>query len=98
MALKDLSKRPQPKSGQIDSPPYPAEARREGIEGTVVLKVHIKKNGLVSRVRIIKDPGGGLGEIARAAMLKELWTPPLDRTGNPVSTVIIYSYRFVLDG
>jgi hypothetical protein len=45
----------------------------------------------------VKDPGGGLGKVARAAMLKELWTPPLDKNGKPVATVIIYSYRFVLD-
>jgi len=96
--LKDLSARPKPKSGLIAVPPYPDEARRDGIEGAVVLQVVIDKNGRVLSARVIKDPGGGLGEVARTAMLQEAWTPPLDKKGNPVDTVIIYSYRFVLDG
>ncbi|MDJ0764632.1 MAG: energy transducer TonB [Myxococcota bacterium] len=96
--IKDLSQRPLPRSGTIAVPPYPADARREGIEGAVVLQVYITRTGAVRRVRVIKDPGGGLGDAAKIAMLKEKWTPPLDRDGQPVDTIIIYSYRFVLDG
>lgn len=96
--LKDLSQRPKPKKGDIALPPYPMEARREGIEGAVVLQVFIDRQGRVRRARIIKDPGGGLGAVALSSMLKEEWTPPLDKKGRPVDTVIIYSYRFVLDG
>jgi TonB family protein len=96
--IKDLSRRPEPKSGAIAVPAYPAEARREGVEGSVVLQVFIDRKGKVKKARIIKDPGGGLGDVARTAMLKEEWTPPLDKSGNPVDTVIIYSYRFVLEG
>lgn len=95
--LKDLSRRPEPKKGAIAVPPYPAEARREGVEGAVVLQVYIDKNGKVKKARIIKDPGGGLGDVAQAAMLKEEWTPGLDKGGNAVDTIIIYSYRFVLE-
>jgi TonB family protein len=98
VSLKNLSRRPRPRSGGISLPPYPLEARREGIEGAVVLQVFINRQGNVYKTRVIKDPGGGLGEVARAAMLKEKWTPPLDKQGKPVSTVIVYSYRFVLDG
>ncbi|MCP4196424.1 MAG: hypothetical protein GY762_04670 [Proteobacteria bacterium] len=98
ISLKNLSRRPRPKSGAISLPPYPLEARRDGIEGAVVLQVFINREGIVYKARVIKDPGGRLGEVARLAMLKEKWTPPLDKQGKPVSTVIIYSYRFVLDG
>jgi outer membrane biosynthesis protein TonB len=98
ISVKDLSKRPMPIGGSIKSPPYPTEARREGIEGAVVLQVFIDKKGRVRRVRIIKDPGGGLGEVSRTAMSNERWTVPRDKSGNPVDTVIIYSYRFVLEG
>jgi periplasmic protein TonB len=95
---KDLSRRPEPRDGEIRVPPYPAEAKREGIEGRVILQVFIGKDGGVKNVRVIKDPGGGLGEVARTAMLDERWKPALDKTGNAVDTVITYAYVFVLDG
>jgi TonB family protein len=98
VSLKNLSRRPRPRSGAVSLPSYPLEARRDGIEGAVVLQVFINREGSVYKARVIKDPGGGLGEVARLAMLKEKWTPPLDKQGKPVSTVIVYSYRFVLDG
>ncbi|MDD5308511.1 MAG: energy transducer TonB [Deltaproteobacteria bacterium] len=96
--LKDLSKPPEPESGSIGLPPYPEDARRQGIEGAVVLQVFIARTGHVTRVRIIKDPGGGLGAVAQSAMLKESWKPGRDKAGQAVDTVIAYSYRFVLDG
>jgi len=93
----DLTRRPSP-ARDIAVPRYPAEARRDGIEGAVVLRVEITKEGRVRSVRIVSDPGGGLGAAARIAMLEEVWEPALDRRGDPVDTVITYSYRFVLEG
>ncbi len=95
---KDLSRPPRPRSGRISIPPYPEEARREGVEGAVLLQVFIDREGGVRKVRILKDPGGGLGEVARRAMLRERWKPALNKRGQPVDTVIPYRYRFVLDG
>ncbi len=95
---KDLSSLPVPPRDGIRIPPYPDEAKREGIEGVVLLQVFIGKDGKVTRVRIVKDPGGGLGEVARQAMLRETWTPAKDKKGKAVDTVIPYKYRFVLDG
>jgi periplasmic protein TonB len=96
--LKNLSRRPKPRDGPPPPPTYPSEARREGIEGPVVLQVFIDKKGKVRRLRVIKSPSNLLAESAKSAMLKVRWTPPLDKSGTPVDTVIIYSYRFVLDG
>jgi protein TonB len=95
---RDLSSLPAPSGKGIRIPPYPEDAKREGIEGVVLLQVFIGKDGRVTRVRILEDPGGGLGEVARQAMLQESWTPAKDKQGNPVDTVIPYKYRFVLDG
>ncbi|MCK9460961.1 MAG: energy transducer TonB [Proteobacteria bacterium] len=95
---KDLSRRPEPREGDIRIPPYPTEAKREGIEGRVILQVFIGKDGAVKNVRVIKDPGGGLGAVAKAAMLDERWKPALDKKGDAVDTVITYAYVFVLDG
>ena len=95
---KDLSRRPEPRDGEIPPAPYPTDARREGIEGRVVLQVFIARDGSVKNVRVIKDPGGGLGAAAKTAMLKERWRPAIDKRGKAVDTVITYSYLFVLDG
>ena len=96
--LKDLSKRPKPKNGPPPAPPYPLEARKAGVEGRVVLQVFIDKKGRVRRTRVIKSPSDVLAEAAKNAMAKVLWTPPLDKTGKPVDTVIVWTYRYVLDG
>jgi len=95
---KDLSRRPEPRDGEIRIPPYPTNARREGIEGRVILQVFIARDGSVKNVRVIKDPGGGLGTVAKAAMLGERWRPAIDKRGKAVDTVITYAYLFVLDG
>lgn len=95
---KNLSQRPKPKGGSIKIPSYPTEARREGIEGRVLLQVFIDKNGRVYKVRVLKDPGGGLGRVARESMFKERWSPARDKSGNPVDTIITYTYTFVLEG
>jgi periplasmic protein TonB len=98
VAAKDLSKRPEPRDGEIKVPDYPPDAKREGIEGRVILQVFIGKDGRVKNVRIIKDPGGGLGAVAKTAMLEERWNPGIDKSGTAVDTVITYAYLFVLDG
>jgi len=95
---KNLSERPKPADGPIRIPPYPAEARRDGIEGRVLLQVFIDRNGRVHKVRVLKDPGGGLGDVARESMFKERWKPARDSSGNPVDTIITYTYVFVLEG
>jgi TonB family protein len=97
VSAKNLSKRPK-SINNIEIPSYPMEARREGIEGKVVLQVFIGKDGKVKKIRIVKDPGGGLGPVAKNAMLKERWKPARDRSGKAVDTVITYIYRFILDG
>jgi periplasmic protein TonB len=98
VAAKDLSRRPEPRDGDIRVPPYPNDAKREGIEGRVILQVFIGRDGAVKNVRVIKDPGGGLGAVAKSAMLGERWRPALDKKGDAVDTVITYAYLFVLDG
>jgi protein TonB len=43
---------------------YPDSARENGIEGTVVISFIVEKDGSISNHRIIRNPGGGLGEEA----------------------------------
>lgn len=53
----------------------PAEAKRAGVQGTVVLRVEVQKNGLVRKVRVVKGLGYGLDDAAVAAMKKFKFKP-----------------------
>jgi len=77
--------------------PYPAEARRLEIEGDVKLDVSINEQGIVTQVKILKDPGGGLGEAAAKALKKFKFSPARTDTGKAVPYKIKYVYSFVLD-
>jgi TonB family protein len=77
--------------------PYPAEARRLEIEGDVKLEVSINEKGMVTKVKILEDPGGGLGEAAAKALKKFRFSPARTDEGKAVPYKIKYVYSFVLD-
>ncbi|ATB45260.1 energy transducer TonB [Corallococcus macrosporus] len=76
--------------------PYPEEARRAGVEGTVTLSIAISHEGKVTAVKILKGPGYGLNEAARDAIRRFRFRPAI-KGGEPVSTEMKYSYTFLLD-
>ena len=79
-------------------PEYPLAAKREGIEGKTRLQIFIGKDGQIKKVRIINDLGGGLGNAAKACALTKKWAPAQNKNGDPVDTIIVWTYNFVLDG
>jgi len=94
-ATRDLSRKPEV-TRQIVVP-YPEEARRQQIQGTVILNVEVRRDGTVRDVQILGDPGSGLGEAARKALFKFTFAPARDKKGRPVDYRLVYKYRFVLD-
>lgn len=44
---------------------YPREALKKGISGTAVLQFIVKEDGTIGEVKVIKDPGAGLGQEAK---------------------------------
>ncbi|OJT26633.1 energy transducer TonB [Archangium sp. Cb G35] len=76
--------------------PYPDEARRAGIEGTVTLSITIDNEGRVVKATVVKGLGYGLDEAARTALLRFRFKPAI-KNGEPVSTEMKYSYTFMLD-
>ncbi|WP_044182101.1 energy transducer TonB [Hyalangium minutum] len=76
--------------------PYPEEARRAGIEGTVTLSITIDPEGRVVAARVVSGPGYGLNEAARDAILRFRFKPAI-KGGEAVSTEMKYSYTFLLD-
>ncbi len=55
---------------------YPAEARKAGIQGSVVVKVTVQKDGAIANAKITRDIGGGCGEEAlRVINAMPNWIP-----------------------
>jgi TonB family protein len=75
------------------APQYTTEARQNGTEGTVRLRVTFLANGVIGSITPLNDLGDGLTEQAIAAA-RELEFEPAKNRGTPVSTTKVVEYRF----
>jgi TonB family protein len=76
-------------------PRYPATARRAGVEGRVILRAVIRRNGSVDDVEVIRDLPHGLGEAAREAV--EQWRfRPARYEGQPIDVYYTVTVNFRL--
>jgi protein TonB len=77
-------------------PEYPAEAAREGEEGTVVLYVSVGPDGTARQVEVMQTSGfESLDRAAKAAVLHWHFTPG-QKDGQPVESVFPVNIRFSL--
>src|SRR6185295_4268327 len=76
-------------------PPYTREARRNGIQGFVTLKVLLSARGKISRVRVVKGLPAGLTENAIRAACKMEFKPAM-KNGQAVSEWLTAEYVFRL--
>jgi TonB family protein len=78
---------------------YPEVALRDSLEGTVVLRFVVEKNGRVGKAEVVKDIGGGCGEEALRVLdlLRQAdganWTPGMQK-GQIVRTYFTLPIRF----
>lgn len=72
---------------------YPEEALELGIEGGVILEIHVDESGSVTQVSVLEGPGYGLDEAARDAALRFEFEPATDE-GVPVAAIIEFTYAF----
>jgi protein TonB len=77
------------------SPDYTREARRNGVQGFVTLKVLLAADSKVSRVRVLKALPAGLTENAIRAACK-IQFKPATKAGQPVSTWVTVEFAFRL--
>jgi len=75
---------------------YPAEVRRLGVQGRVVLELLVDEEGHVAHARVAKGLHPRLDEAALAAA-KGLGFAPGTVDGRPARVKIPYTYVFVLD-
>jgi TonB family protein len=74
---------------------YTAEARRQAIEGEVVLEVVVGRDGRVGSVRVLRGLGAGLDQKAVEAVRQWRFTPAR-RQAVPVDVVVTVSVEFTL--
>jgi len=76
--------------------PYPPLAKKNSIEGDVVMNLLIDKDGRVKDVQLVKGPGYGLNEAAMEAVYQFKFKPA--KVGDdPVAIRTPYIYEFRLD-
>lgn len=75
---------------------YPENARKNGIQGKVYLKVWIDQNGTVTKTEVIKGVNDELNKAAQDA-LQNVKFKPAKVKGKPVSTNIVLPISFKLE-
>ncbi len=80
---------------------YPEEARKKGIQGTVIAQFVVKKDGSIGKLKIIRDIGEGCGDAVMAVLktmqeLPEKWTPG-KQNGQAVHVMYTLPVKFALD-
>jgi len=87
-----------PDYGVNPKPPYPLLARRIGMQGTVVLRVHVRADGSVAEAELARSSGSQLLDDSALKTVRERWRfLPARLDGAPVESWVEVPIRFVLD-
>jgi TonB family protein len=84
-----------PELVHFENAPYPPEAEKAGLQGDVVLKLTVDKEGNVTAAEVMEPAGNGFDEAAQAAALKFKFKPAT-KDGVPFAAKIKYAYAFTL--
>ena len=79
------------------NPSYPRAARDQGIEGTVVIRAIVRRDGRAGEVEILRDLPMGLGDAAREAV-RQWRFRPATVGGQPIDVYYTVTVRFTLRG
>jgi protein TonB len=86
----------QPEVSSEFKPPYPEEAKKNDVEGTVVLRITVDENGTVIDAKVVKGLGFGLDE-ASVAAIRRFKFKPATKGGEAVGTTLTYNFSWYLD-
>jgi TonB family protein len=78
------------------NPVYPAEAKKEGVQGTVVLQALIAEDGTVQQTSVLEGEDARLVNAAREAVGQWLFEPMRDEDGKPIAVLFTVTIRFAL--
>lgn len=79
-------------------PAYPAQAKRMGEQGRVVLRVELDETGKVSAARVTTGSGSARLDEASLAAVRQWHCNPARRDGEPVRAVALQPFDFILEG
>lgn len=77
-------------------PAYPAEARRVGVEGVVVLRIEVRADGTVGEVGIDRSSGSPLLDRPAIERAREWTFAPATQDGHAIACQITYPVEFKL--
>ena len=77
-------------------PPYTEEARKNKLQGKMLLQVLVGEDGKARRVRIVRPLGMGLDESAEQAVYSWRFSPARDAARHPVASWVTIETRFQL--
>jgi TonB family protein len=86
----------QPEATRKVPPNYPKQARKEKIEGLVVLQVMIQSDGTVGEIKVVQSVPE-LDAAAIASVRQWEFDAAVDCWGNPVAAPLVIPVRFTLD-
>jgi periplasmic protein TonB len=75
---------------------YPEAARRQGVEGQVVIRLLVDDSGRVAQTRLVRGPGHGLDAKALELARRIRFKPARDDRGTAVATWITWTFSFTL--
>jgi len=78
------------------APAYPQRSRRNGEEGTVILRVELSEAGNVDAARVQTSSGFPRLDEAAIAAVRAWRCQPARRNGQPISTTALQPFKFVL--
>jgi TonB family protein len=86
----------EPKVIHKVAPQYPEDARKERVQGAVVLEAVIAEDGSVRETRVLKGEDSRLIEAARVAVGQWRFEPIEDDEGAPIELLFAITIRFAL--
>ncbi len=78
-------------------PPYPLAARRQGLEGTALLSVHVREDGWCTEVRLKQSSGHASLDNAALTTVQRWRFVPARRGNTPVDSWVDQPIRFRLE-
>jgi protein TonB len=76
---------------------YPSQAREEGLEGTVKVKVQVSASGNVTGASIIKSSGHSILDQSVLSNVYDCNFEPAEKDGVPISSKVVIPVRFKLN-
>jgi periplasmic protein TonB len=83
---------------QNPPPRYPLVARRRGEEGTVTLRVHVRRDGVPASVRLEKTSGSSVLDNAALEAVRAWRFAPARQGGEAVDAWVLVPIVFRLEG